>query len=195
MTMNPEEHSFASGIRRSRTIMIALGIVMILAGFAAIVFPFFSSLGVVWMVAIMLIVASIAQSVSAFSFPKWGGIILGLIVAGLWLIGGLFLLTRPLEGVYILTVFIAAIFMVEGVIKTILSVQMRPLAGWGWLLFDGLVSIVLGAMLWWQLPVSALWALGTLAGISIMLSGWTLVMMPIALDRFLGSVTSAKAAI
>ena len=75
MTMSSDEHPFASGIKRSRNVMIALGIVMILAGFAAIVFPFFSSLGVVWMVAIMLIIASIAQSVSAFSFPKWSGVI------------------------------------------------------------------------------------------------------------------------
>lgn len=194
MTMNTDEHPFAAGIKRSRNMMIALGIVMILAGFAAIVFPFVSSLGVVWMVAVMLIVASIAQSVSAFSFPKWGGVVLGLIVAALWLIGGLYLLTQPLEGVFILTVFVAAIFVIEGVIKTILSVQMRPLAGWGWLLFDGLVSIVLGAMLWWQLPMSALWALGTLAGISIMISGWTLVMIPISLGKFLGNNPSAEQA-
>jgi uncharacterized membrane protein HdeD (DUF308 family) len=192
MTMNTNEHPFAAGIKHSRNLLIALGTVMILAGFAAIVFPFVSSLGVVWMVAIMLIIASIAQSVSAFSFPKWGGVVLGLIVAALWLIGGLYLLTQPLEGVFILTVFVAAVFVVEGVIKTFLSIQMRPLAGWGWLLFDGLVSIVLGAMLWWQLPLSALWALGTLAGISIMISGWTLVMMPIALDKFLGGTLSAE---
>lgn len=195
MTMDTDEHPFAAGIKRSRNLMIALGIMMILAGFAAIVFPFVSSLGVVWMVAVMLIVASIAQSVSAFSFPKWGGVVLGLIVAALWLIGGLYLLTQPLEGVFILTVFVAAIFVVEGVIKTILSVQMRPLAGWGWLLFDGVVSIVLGAMLWWQLPLSALWALGTLAGISIMISGWTLVMIPISLGKFLGNNPSAEQAV
>ncbi len=192
MTMNSEKHPFEAGIKRSRNMMIALGIVMILAGFAAIVFPFFSSLGVVGMVGVMLIIASIAQSVSAFSFPKWTGVILGLVVAALWLMGGLYLLAQPLEGVFILTVVVAAIFVVEGVIKTVLSVQMRPLAGWGWLLFDGGISVILGVMLWWQLPSSALWALGTLAGISIVISGWTLVMMPIALDRFLGGSPSAK---
>jgi uncharacterized membrane protein HdeD (DUF308 family) len=83
MTMNTNEHPFAAGIKHSRNLLIALGTVMILAGFAAIVFPFVSSPGVVWMVAIMLIIASIAQSVSAFSFPKWGGVVLGLIVAAL----------------------------------------------------------------------------------------------------------------
>lgn len=187
MTMkSDEELPFSSGIKRSRNLMIALGVVMIVAGFAAIVFPLLSSLGVVWTVGVMLVIASIAQSVGAFSYPKWGGVILGLIVAALWLIGGLYLLGRPLEGVFVLTVIVAAVFLVEGVIKTILSFQMRSVAGWGWLLFDGTTSLVLGTLLWWQLPFSALWALGTLAGISIMISGWTLVMMPIAVGKMLG---------
>lgn len=86
---------------------------------------------------------------------------------------------------FILTVVVAIVFVSEGFIKTVLSFQMRPLAGSGWLLFNGIVSFVFGVMLWAQLPSSALWALGTLAGISIMISGWTLVMIPIALGKML----------
>ena len=184
MTMKPaRESAFALGIRRNRRSMVALGIAMILAGVAAILFPLVSTLSVVWIVGVTLIVASIAQSVGAFSYPKWSGIILGLLVAALWLMAGLFLLLRPLEGVFALTVVVAAVFLIEGVLKTFLSFQIRSLAGWGWLHFDGLITVVLGGMLWWQLPLSALWALGTLAGISIMLSGWTLVMLPIALGK------------
>ncbi|MEH6832769.1 MAG: DUF308 domain-containing protein [Sulfitobacter sp.] len=184
MTVNlASESAFALGIRRNRGTMFSVGIAMIFAGGAAILFPLIGTLSVVWIVGVALIVASIAQSVAAFSYPKWSGIVLGLLVAALWLVAGLFLLLRPLEGVFALTVVVAAVFLIEGVLKTILSFQIRPLAGWGWLLFDGLFTVVLGGMLWWQLPLSALWALGTLAGISIMLSGWTLVMLPIALGK------------
>ena len=183
-THTHEENPLSSGNALNRGLTITLGIVMVLAGFAAILFPLISTLGVVWAVGVMLIVAGIAQSVAAFSsYPKWGGIILGLIVAVLWLVAGLMLLMRPLEGVFALTVVVAAVFLVEGIIKAILSFQMRPTAGWGWVLFDGIVTVVLGVMLWWQLPFSALWALGTLAGISIMLSGWTLVMIPTAITK------------
>lgn len=187
MIMNPGiESPFASTIRGSRNLMIALGIVMILAGFAAIVFPFFSTIGVTLSVGAMLVVAGFAQAIGAFSYPNRTGIVLGLVVAALWLVGGVYLLARPLEGVFALTILVAAAFLAEGAIKTVLSFQMRPIAGWGWLLFDGIVSVVLGVMLWWQLPVSALWALGTLAGINIMVSGWTLVIIPIAFSRILG---------
>lgn len=179
-TNSASESAFALGTWRNRGTMITFGIAMILAGAAAILFPLISSLSVVWIVAVTLIVASIAQSVGAFSYPKSSGVILGQLVAALWLIAGLFLLLRPFEGVFALTVVVAAVFVVEGLLKAILSFQIRPVAGWGWLLFDGLITVVLGAMLWWQLPLSALWALGTLTGISIMFSGWTLVMLPVA---------------
>ena len=196
MTLNSDyEAPFASAMRRSRNLLIALGIVMVIAGIAAIVFPYFSTLGVTVCVGVMLIVAGIAQGIGAFSQPKWTGTLLGLIVAALWLYGGWYLLARPLEGVFILTVVLAAVFVVEGVFKAIFSFQIRPEAGWGWVLFDAVASIALGGLLWWQLPSSAIWALGVLAGIRIMIAGWTLVMVPIAVGRIFGGGSSSRPAI
>ncbi len=186
------EPALASTIKRSRNLLIATGIVMILAGGAAIAFPYFSSLGVTVCVGLMLIVGGIAQAIGAVGYPRWTGIALGLIFATFGLIGGGYLLLRPAEGVFVLTIIAAAFFLAEGIVKTILSMQMRPLAGWGWVLFDGIASVVLGALLWWQLPSSALWALGVLAGIRIIVSGWTLVMVPIAVGRVLGAVSDAR---
>lgn len=183
-----------SGLSRYRGWIIALGIVMILSGIAAIFFPLLSSLSVVGVVGVTLIIASIAQSVAAFSsYPKWGALILNLVIAAIWLIAGLFLLLRPLEGIFALTVVVATVFLIEGIIKLVLSLQMRPTAGWGWLAFDGIVTIILGAMLWWQLPFSALWALGTLAGVSIIFSGWTLLIVPGAVDKISNDTSDAAA--
>ncbi|SFS55277.1 Uncharacterized membrane protein HdeD, DUF308 family [Sulfitobacter marinus] len=196
MTMNPtEEFPFADGIKRGRNVMIALGVVMIIVGFTAIVFPFISTLSVVWITAVMLIIASIAQTIGAFSYPKWSGVILGLLVAAVWLFAGVYLMFFPLEGVVVLTIVLAAMFLTEGVIKTVLSFRMRPLSGWGWLLFDGLITALLGGLLIWQMPSAALWALGTLAGISIMISGWSFVMIPIAVSRAFGDFSETDHAI
>lgn len=185
---------FATSIRRSRNLLIAIGIVMIVAGTAAIAFPGFSTLGVTLCVGVMLIVAGIAQGIGAFSYPKWTGIVLGLIFAILGLFAGGYLLARPLEGVFALTIIVAAVFLVEGIFKAILSFQMRPLSGWGWVLFDGIVSAVLGVLLWWQLPSSALWALGVLAGVRIIVSGWALVMVPIAVSKMFSTDSSTHRA-
>lgn len=189
------ETPFASAIRRSRNLLIAIGIVMILAGTAAIMFPYFSTLGVTVCVGVMFIVAGIAQGIGAFSLPKWTGVLLGLVFAVLGLIAGGYLLARPLQGVFALTVVVAAVFLVDGIFKAVISFQMRPLAGWGWVLFDGITSVVLGGLLWWQLPSSALWALGVLAGVRIIVSGWTLVMVPIAVGRLFDSGSSMRNAV
>ena len=195
MTMNSDfEARFTSTMRRSRNLLIALGIVMVVAGTAAIVFPYFSTLGVTVCVGVMLIVAGIAQGIGAFSQPKWTGAVLGLIVAALWLFAGGYLLARPLEGVFILTVVMATVFLVEGALKAIFSFQIRPETGWGWVLFDAIASVVLGVLLWWQLPSSAIWALGVLAGIRIMIAGWTLIMVPIAVGKVFGGGSSAGVA-
>lgn len=185
---------FVSAARRSRNLLIALGVVMVLAGAAAIIFPFFSTLGVTLCVGLMLIVAGIAQGIGAFSYPRWTGIVLGLVFAVIALIAGGYLLARPLEGMFALTIVVATIFFVEGVLKTVASFQIRPLPGWGWVLFDGIVAVIIAAFLWWQFPSSALWALGILAGVRIMISGWALMMVPIAVGRMLdGDPVSRKA--
>ena len=78
-------------------------------------------------------------------------------------------------------------------LKTIYAFQMRPLAGWGWLLFDGNLSVVIGMMLWVQFPSSALWALGILAGISILISGWTMVMLGVAIGKLVDQGSEVNA--
>lgn len=174
---------FVSAMKRGRNMMIALGVLMIIAGLAAILFPVVSTLGVNLCVGVMLMFAGIVQGIGAFSYHGRAAVGAGLFIGALWLLGGIYLLAWPQEGVFTLTVLVAAVFVIEGLIKAFVSFQMRPLGGWGWVLFSGGVSFALGAMLWWQLPSSALWALGTLAGINIMISGWTLVMVPLAIGR------------
>jgi uncharacterized membrane protein HdeD (DUF308 family) len=187
--IHPSDVPHAGAPRRG--LIIAIGAVMVVAGVAAILFPFISSLGVSFCVSWMLVIAAIVQSVNAFSQRQWDKRLPSLIIAALWLVGGLFLLMRPLEGVFVLTIIVAGVFIVEGIIKAFLAFQMRPLSGWGWVLFDGLAALVLGALLWWQLPVSALWALGTLAGINIVISGWTLMIVPCAVSAVMEDIGNA----
>ena len=163
--------------------MVALGIVTIIMGSAAILFPLFGSIAVAIVIGFAFVIAGIAQIIAAFSYPKWGVRILTFIVGALCLLAGIFLLLNPVNGIFALTIVVAAIFLAEGILKTIYAFRMRPLPGWGWLLFDGILSVVLGLMLWVQFPSSALWALGILAGISILISGWTMVMLGVAIGK------------
>lgn len=175
--MTLSEDAFSQAIGRSRAWMFALGILMIVAGTVAIIFPFVSTLGVEIAIGAMLVVAGIAQIIIAFRYPKWSKLLLGILIGLAWVIAGALLLLMPLEGIAVLTIVIAASFLAEGVLKLVFAFQMQQTPNWGWMLFDSMLAIVLGGLLLWQFPSSALWAIGTLAGINILFSGWTLIML------------------
>ncbi len=181
--------------KRGRRMTIAMGVVLVVVGFAAIVFPLFSSFAVGLTIGVALCAAGVVQAIWAFGHQRWTSITLHLIVALLWLAAGVYLLWRPLEGLFALTVFTAACFMAEGVLKAVMAFRLRPVAGWGWFLFNAVISASLGVMLFWQLPSSALWALGFLVGLNILFAGVTLLMLPGMLERWTdasGSIRPAR---
>jgi uncharacterized membrane protein HdeD (DUF308 family) len=113
----------------------------------------------------------VAQTVHAFAARTWSGFLLGLLVGLLYLVTAAVLWINPMGGVVALTVFLAAVLVVDGIFRSILAFQIRPRSGWFWLLVGGIISIVLGAMIWQRLPSSALWILGLLLGVNLIFSG------------------------
>ena len=164
-------------IARHRGWFIFLGLVLILAGALALAFPLLGTLAVEVWTALAFAVAGVAQTVHAFAARSWGGFLVGLLVGLLYLATGVVLWLNPLGGVVALTLFLAAVLVIDGVFRTVLAFQTRPRGGWVWLLLGGIVSIILGIMIWQQLPSSAIWILGLLLGINLAFSGFTFLML------------------
>lgn len=96
---------------------------------------------------------------------------------------GFYLLARPVAGLASLTFAVAIYLFIEGVLEFILSFQLRPAPGTGWLLVDGIITLVLALMIWSTWPSSAAWVIGTLVGISMFFSGATRLMLSLAVRR------------
>ena len=170
------EHA-GDGITRHRGWFIFLGIFLIIAGAAAIAFPILGTLAVEVWAAIAFAIAGVAQTVHAFAARSWGGFLLGLLIGLLYLVTGVLLWTNPIRGMIALTVFLAAVLVVDGIFRSALAFRIRPRSGWVWVLLGGILSIILGFMIWQQLPFSALWMLGLLLGINLVFSGLTFLML------------------
>ena len=170
----------SQAVLEKRGWFIALGIVMIVVGSVAIIFPYVATVSTKIFLGWFLIIGGIVQAVHAFWVKDWGGFFWQLIVGLLEVFAGLFLLVYPVAGIIALTIYVAAVFIVEGIIKAFLAFQLKPQAGWIWMLIGGIVSILLGAMLWAKLPSSAIWAIGLLVGLNIAMAGWTLLMIALA---------------
>lgn len=162
---------------------LAFGILMIVLGAIALVFTPAATLGTVLLLGWLMIVSGIVEFVQAFHVRRWGGALLHLLGGVLGVFVGLLVITHPVAGALVWTMIFAAFFTVLGTFRAIAAVHLRY-RSWGWALFDGLVTLALGILLWVQWPVSAAWFLGLALGVTLLLRGWTAIMFSFAVRRF-----------
>jgi uncharacterized membrane protein HdeD (DUF308 family) len=162
---------------------IAWAILLIVFGFLAIALPMGTSLGVVLIVAWLIILSGGFQFIHAFQSKGAGSIAWKLLVAVVYLIAGIYFLTNPLIGVASFTLALAFFFVAEGVMDLIAYFQNRSAEGSGWILFDGIVTLILGILVWRHWPSSSGWVIGTLVGISMIMTGTTRLMLSLAARR------------
>lgn len=160
---------------------LLLGICLIILGVLAISLPLLTALTFQYLIGVLLIVGSGFLAVHAFSMQGASRKLVSLAIAGVYLLFGILLFVYPIAGVLALTLFFAAFFLIEGAFKVVASVAHRGLPNWGWGLLSGIVSIILGIIIWTGWPGSALWAIGLLIGIDLIFSGWWIAMLGLAL--------------
>ena len=164
-------------IKKNSGLTIAIGVIVLLMGFFAMGSPLIAGLSVTLMVGVMLIIGGIAQLV--FAIKSRSGIF-AIIIAVLMAIVGGYMISNPAAALASLTIFLAAYLIVSGIFEALLAFQVKPAKGWGWELFNGIISILLGAMIWNQFPISGAWAIGILFGVKLLFSGWTLITFGLA---------------
>ena len=156
------------------------GILMFICGFLAICLPLASSIGIVIVLAWLILFAGIAHLIFAFQGQSVGGFLWQLLLAIAYGIAGIYMLMNPLLGVISLTLVLAVFLLFEGVLELALYFRIRRVRHAGWVLFDGIVTLVLGILIWAQWPSSSIWVIGTLVGISLIFSGISRFMLSLA---------------
>jgi uncharacterized membrane protein HdeD (DUF308 family) len=179
--MNPPAESLA---KRGYKTSVMLSIILIIAGFLAIASPFAASLGIAIVIGWLLLFGGFAQAIHAFESTGIGHITWKLVVALLYGAAGIYLIARPALGVAGLTLALGIFFFAEGIADMVAYFSTRKTGGSGWMFLDGAVTLVLGLMIWKQWPSSSLWGIGTLVGISMVMTGGTRLMMALAVRRF-----------
>ena len=76
------------------------------------------------------------------------GVPIWFVLGALALLAGIYMLAQPDVALGTLTLFLAAYCFVSGVVEAIYAFQVKPVPGWSWLLFGGIVSLLLGVMIW-----------------------------------------------
>ena len=167
---------------------IVWAILLIVFGFLAISLPLATSFGVVVVIAWLIVFSGGFQFIHAFQSKGAGGVLWKVLVAILYLIAGIYFLMNPVIGVAGFTLALAIFFVAEGLFDLVAYFQSRKAGGSVWILLDGIITLILGLLVWRQWPSSSLWVIGTLVGISMIMTGMTRLMISLAARRVVHSL-------
>ena len=167
--------SLADSIKANATGMTLLGIAMVILGALALAAPLWTGVAVALLVGLLVLAAGIAQCAFSFQAGSFSQKLLGLLLGLLTAICGVVMVAHPVLDLSFLTLALAAYFFVAGIFEAISALRVRPLGGWSWILVGGLLSLLLGALIRAQWPLSGSWAIGVLVGIKVMFLGATMI--------------------
>jgi uncharacterized membrane protein HdeD (DUF308 family) len=161
---------------------LGLGLVSIILGTFALGSSVLVTLASVVLFGWILLIMGGIEVGHAFWQRQWGGFFLHLVNGILSIVVGFLLATSPGASAVVLTLLLAMFFMAGGLFRIFTALMMR-FPSWGWRLLNGIVTLVLGILIWNQWPVSGLWVIGLFVGIDLIFSGWTTVMLALAARR------------
>jgi uncharacterized membrane protein HdeD (DUF308 family) len=175
-------------VRQASTWSIVWGGSLIILGMVAMASPVLAAVAVNAFIAWLIVLAGGVHVFLAFHAHGAGSLIWKLLVGIAYICFGIYMIAHPALGVASLTLLLASLFLVEGILNVVLFFRMRSLHASSWVLIDGIITLLLGLMIYMQWPSSSAWAIGTLVGVSMIISGVTRVMLSLAVRRATGTI-------
>jgi uncharacterized membrane protein HdeD (DUF308 family) len=165
-----------ASLRSRWWLFVVLGLVSAIVGLLAIVFPHIATSGFVVVFGVLLLIAGFTEVIHAVMVRKFSGFALHLLSAALYLLVGLFMLENPPRAKVVLTLLLAASFLVGGLLRIISSALVQAPA-WSWILLNGVVDVILGILIWNRWPDSSFWVIGLFVGIDLLFHGWSWIIL------------------
>jgi len=172
--------AIAKDVKQGSGWLMLLGAGLVFLGVLALGAPLVAGYSMAMLVGMLILAGGFVRVVFAFRAKTWGKGLLTFLLGALGVLCGLVMLAHPLYGLAWLTLILAVWFVVDGITEIALAFQLKPLHGWVWTLFSGIVAVLLGVMIWRQWPLSGTWAIGVLVGIKMIFAGWGLVGLGLA---------------
>ena len=185
-TDNTGPHSLGEGIRALRSKwgwIVGFGVVSLIAGVIALASTVMATASAVLIVGFMMLMAGDAEIVAAFNAKDWGHRLLWLLLGALYVFAGFVCLQNPFAAATILTLMLGFALIIGGLLRIFLATRMKQGTPWGWVVFSGIVSFLLGLMIVAQWPASSFFVLGIFLGIDLIFIGSSWITIGLALKR------------
>jgi uncharacterized membrane protein HdeD (DUF308 family) len=183
------QRAVTTALHRHWKLYLIEGILLLILGTLAIILPPLATLAVTIVLGWLFLISGVVGLYTSFMLRQAPGFWWSLISAVLGIVVGLLLLVQPLTGALSLTLVLIAFFVVEGVASIMFALDhKRELTGqWGWMVFSGIIDLILAAIIIAGLPGTAAWALGLLVGINMIFGGWAMVLLSLSARKAAGA--------
>jgi uncharacterized membrane protein HdeD (DUF308 family) len=171
-------------VRQNSGWFIALGVLMIVLGIAAIVEPLMATIAFARVLSWVFLFAGIIRTIHAVQSRRQPGFWPKLIIGILYVLTGILLLGNILGAALTLTLVFGWVILAQGVLEVIAAFKSRPEPGWVWTLISGILAIILGILILYQWPIGAAWLLGVFVGINLLFTGVSMILITSGLRRF-----------
>ena len=163
---------------RSHKTLKITSIVLILIGIVGIALPQFLSMAIALFAGWLLLFAgTIAMFITWHGFrDRWVSWLKPFVLVAV----GLLILLNPLAGTAALGLMLAIYFLFDGFAGVGSAWEMRPQKGWGWMMFNGITSLLLAAIFILGWPFTSAWLIGLFIGFSLLIDGFSLLMLCLA---------------
>jgi uncharacterized membrane protein HdeD (DUF308 family) len=173
---------FGASLQKHRGWFLVIGIIAMCLGVFAL-----GAVGLVTLTSVVvfgwvLMFGGVVQAIHAFRVRVGEGFFLYLLSGILRFVVGILLVSRPLLGAASITLLLAAYFLVAGCVRIVYSLYSR-FQGWGWVLLNGVVTLVLGLLIVNEWPSSAFWVIGLFVGIDLLFDGWAMIGLALAAGK------------
>ena len=192
-TARDVRHTLDETMRPYWVLSLVQGVIMMILGFVAVIWPQISTVAVNAYVGWMFLFSGIVGLVVMFLAPSIPAFLWSLLTAALSLIVGVLLLWHPIAGVVSLTLVLIAFFIVEGIFQIATAVKYRDALpdSWGWMVMSGIADLILAGLMISGWPGTAVWALGLIVGVNLITSGLAITMAALAGRSLVKAVASA----
>lgn len=160
-----------------------IGYTTIVMGIIALAAPAIAAGTVVMVVGFVMLATGLTQVFQGFRGQTWRDKFMPLILGFIGCVSGVLVLAHPLLGLGFLTLLLSIYFAVGGLWKIFAAFKFKPAGNWHWLLLGGVLSLLLGLLIWNQWPLSGVYAIGILVGIDLITTGAAMVILALGIKR------------
>ena len=170
-------------IKDSAGSMKWMGILTIIFGILAMMMPYITGQSVLMLIGILVMAGGVLRLIWAFKAGSLGKGIVVFLIGVLTLLAGFWIITEPFIAAGALTIVLSVYFFADGLLEFIAAFTVEE--GKGWLIFDAVVTVVLGVLLFMGFPLSGPLAVGVMLGIKLLLAGIMMLTLGSAVKRAL----------